>query len=311
MSSFRVRPERRTVNRNSGLRKGGRGCISGRSKECNYIAVSGDSCRNGCEETADQPCTDRCFIPCRHWMADSGGTDIVAGMAAVPAAGSGISDAQLYITGTGGIRGRPSASDGWNLAGIWADVRRSDAGTHSLFGTLRSPSDAEENTETGFHTAGAVSAAWICGEVRNALKVKMRKASITVEAVLVVPLVLMVIFLLLSLTFFVHARSWYTFAAYESTMLAASEGRLSVEKGEAAAQSRMEWWISQIPLPAEPVTVQTVCREKEIQIKAEGNILPIWSRNAWEYSVLSESRRNNPVKTIRKIRAVKQIWNQK
>lgn len=28
-------------------------------------------------------------------------------------------------------------------------------------------------------TAGAVSAAWICGEVRNALKVKMRKASIT------------------------------------------------------------------------------------------------------------------------------------
>ena len=84
----------------------------------------------------------------------------------------------------------------------------------------------------------------------------MRKASITVEAVLVVPLVLMVIFLLLSLTFFVHARSWYTFAAYESTMLAASEGRLSVEKGEAAAQSRMEWWISQIPLPAEPVTVQ-------------------------------------------------------
>jgi hypothetical protein len=111
----------------------------------------------------------------------------------------------------------------------------------------------------------------------------------------------MVIFLLLSLTFFVHARSWYTFAAYESTMLAASEGRLSVEKGEAAAQSRMEWWISQIPLPAEPVTVQTECREKEIQIKAEGNILPIWSRNAWEYSVLSESRRNNPVKTIRKI----------
>ena len=143
------------------------------------------------------------------------------------------------------------------------------------------------------------------------MKVKMRKASITVEAVLVVPLVLMVIFLLLSLTFFVHARSWYTFAAYESTMLAASEGRLSVEKGEAAAQSRMEWWISQISLPAEPVTVQTVCREKEIQIKAEGNILPIWSRNAWEYSVLSESRRNNPVKTIRKIRAVKQIWNQK
>ena len=201
----------------------------------------------------------------------------------------------LFLAGIGWQILVEQTSDGWNLAGIWADVRRSDAGTHSLFGTLRSPSDAEENTETGFHTAGAVSAAWICGEVRNALKVKMRKASITVEA----------------LTFFVHARSWYTFAAYESTMLAASEGRLSVEKGEAAAQSRMEWWISQIPLPAEPVTVQTECREKEIQIKAEGNILPIWSRNAWEYSVLSESRRNNPVKTIRKIRAVKQIWNQK
>ena len=58
------------------------------------------------------------------------------------------------------------------------------------------------------------------------------------------------------------------------------------------------------------VVLKNISKDK-IQIKAEGNILPIWSRNAWEYSVLSESRRNNPVKTIRKIRAVKQIWNQK
>lgn len=143
------------------------------------------------------------------------------------------------------------------------------------------------------------------------MRKKMRRASITVEAVLVVPLVLMVIFLLLSLTFYVHARSWYTFAAYESTMLAASEGRLSVEKGEAAAKSRMEWWSTRIPLPAERVTTHTACKEKEIQIKVEGNILPVWSRNSWEYSVLSERPRSSPVKTIRKIRAVKQIWNQR
>ena len=137
----------------------------------------------------------------------------------------------------------------------------------------------------------------------------MRKASITVEAVLIVPLTLLVIFLLLSLIFFVHARSWYTFAAYESTMLANSEGRLSTEKGEAAAGSRMEWWKVQIPLPAEPVTVDTVCKEKEIQVKVEGNILPVFGRNSWNYSIRSESRRSNPVKTIRRIRAVKQIWN--
>lgn len=143
------------------------------------------------------------------------------------------------------------------------------------------------------------------------MKVKMRKASITVEAVLVVPLVLMVIFLLLSLTFLCTHGAGIHLRHMKAQCLPPVKRRLSVEKGEAAAQSRMEWWISQIPLPAEPVTVQTVCREKEIQIKAEGNILPIWSRNAWEYSVLSESRRNNPVKTIRKIRAVKQIWNQK
>lgn len=143
------------------------------------------------------------------------------------------------------------------------------------------------------------------------MKEKMRKASITVEAVMVVPLTLLVIFLLLSLTFFVHARSWYTFAAYESTMLAESEGRLGTEKGEAAAKSRMEWWISQIPLPAEAVTVNTVCREKEIQVTVNGKILPVWSWNAWEYAIESESRRSNPVKTIRKIRAVKQLWNQK
>ncbi len=131
------------------------------------------------------------------------------------------------------------------------------------------------------------------------------------EAVLVVPLVLLVIFLLLSLTFFVHARSWYTFAAYESTMLAESEGRLGIEKGEAAAGKRMEWWVSQIPLPAEKVTVNTVCKEKEIQVTVSGKILPVWSRNSWEYSIVSKSQRSNPVKTIRRIRAVKQLWNQK
>lgn len=136
----------------------------------------------------------------------------------------------------------------------------------------------------------------------------MRKASITVEAVLVVPLTLLVIFLLLSLTFFIHARSWYTFAAYESTMLAGSEGRLAPEKGEAAAAGRMEQWVSQIPLPAEPVTVSTVCEEKKIQVRVEGSILPVFGRNAWKYTILSESRRSNPVKTIRRIRAVKQIW---
>lgn len=139
----------------------------------------------------------------------------------------------------------------------------------------------------------------------------MRKASITVEAVLIVPLTLMVIFLLLSLIFFIHARSWYTFAVYESTMLAESEGRLELEKGEAAAKNRMEWWISQIPLPAEKVTVNDVYKEKEIQMTVNGKILPVWSRNAWEYSIVSKKRRSNPVKTIRKIRAVKQIWNQK
>ena len=119
------------------------------------------------------------------------------------------------------------------------------------------------------------------------------------------------IFLLLSLIFFIHARSWYTFAAYESTMLAESEGRLELEKGEAAAKNRMEWWISQIPLPAEKVTVNDVYKEKEIQMTVNGKILPVWSRNAWEYSIVSKKRRSNPVKTIRKIRAVKQIWNQK
>ena len=72
----------------------------------------------------------------------------------------------------------------------------------------------------------------------------MRKAGITVEAVLVVPLVLMVIVLLLSLTFLCTHGAGIHLRHMKAQCLAASEGRLSVEKGEAAAQSRMEWWIS-------------------------------------------------------------------
>ena len=66
-----------------------------------------------------------------------------------------------------------------------------------------------------------------------------------------------------------------------STMLAASEGRLSVEKGEAMRPKPDGMVDFQIPLPAGTGDRTDGSREKEIQIKAEGNILPIWSWNAW------------------------------
>lgn len=127
---------------------------------------------------------------------------------------------------------------------------------------------------------------------------------------MVVPLTILVIFLLLSLTFFIHARSWYTFAAYESMMLANSEGRSSMGKGEQLGKGRMEQYISRIPLPAEPVSFEVECREKQVCVQVQGKILPAFSQKEWEYSVSGKMKRCNPVKTIRKIRAVKQLWKQ-
>ena len=53
---------------------------------------------------------------------------------------------------------------------------------------------------------------------------KLKKGSFTIEAALLMPLILMVLMGLLYLDFFVHNRTWLTSAAYEAAVSGSMEG---------------------------------------------------------------------------------------
>ena len=53
---------------------------------------------------------------------------------------------------------------------------------------------------------------------------KLKKGSFTLEAALLMPLLLMVIMSMLYLDFFVHNRAWLTAAAYEAAVSGSMEG---------------------------------------------------------------------------------------
>ena len=52
---------------------------------------------------------------------------------------------------------------------------------------------------------------------------KLKKGSFTIEAALLMPLILMVLMGLLYLDFFVHNRAWLTSAAYEAKVIKKTE----------------------------------------------------------------------------------------
>ena len=53
---------------------------------------------------------------------------------------------------------------------------------------------------------------------------KIKKGSFTVEAACVMPLILLVLFGTIYVSFFVHNRAWLTAAAYESALSGSMEG---------------------------------------------------------------------------------------
>ena len=104
---------------------------------------------------------------------------------------------------------------------------------------------------------------------------KMKKASLTAEAAMVLPLVLISVIVVLSVCFFVHNRAWLTAAACESALCGSMEGEKGEEAAEAAAASRGETLVSE-PLigagyPEMSVSVSNeIVVEYQLSVRAYG-----------------------------------------
>ncbi|MDY2936930.1 MAG: TadE/TadG family type IV pilus assembly protein [Fusicatenibacter sp.] len=144
-------------------------------------------------------------------------------------------------------------------------------------------------------------------------KIQDRKvqASITVEAVLVVPLVLMVIFLLLSLIFYIHERIWYTCTAYEAALRGVSMGRTDSDYGKEETSLRLGEREEAYPLPGREIQKEVTASEKKIEVEISGSVLPVTGNLPLEYQVAVSAARRNPTQIIRRIRNVKALLEAK
>jgi len=116
----------------------------------------------------------------------------------------------------------------------------------------------------------------------------------SVEAVFVVPLVLFILFFLLSFSFFTHQKVWFTEAAYEAA--------LSPDCEEEKAHLLLE----EAPLGIGTPHVDVKKYDHHIQVTYRGNISGTSKINL-NYQSSAETQILNPAEIIRKIRAGKQL----
>lgn len=134
------------------------------------------------------------------------------------------------------------------------------------------------------------------------------RAGITVEAALVVPVVLMVIFLLVSLDFYVHDRTYYTLCAFETALTGNSFRYLSEAEGEQSAREKIGSLQQAHRMPTDLPEGAVKMDGEKTEAEFTGNIYRLWGRGTWKYKVSGSVRRVRPEETIRKIRVAERIF---
>lgn len=136
---------------------------------------------------------------------------------------------------------------------------------------------------------------------------EMKKGSMTVEIACLMSLILLVLMGLLYLCFFVHNRAWLTAAAYESAVSGSLEGVKKEGKVYENACMRSEMLGSNGFFGAENLCTQTNVG-KEVQVTYDLDTISTYGNFNWHLRAEGTSEIIRPVGWIRKIRAVKAVF---
>ena len=135
---------------------------------------------------------------------------------------------------------------------------------------------------------------------------RIKKGSFTVEAACVMPLILLVLFGTIYLSFFVHNRAWLTAAAYESALSGSMEGNKKNGQVYETAGMCSEKLGSTGFFGAENLTTQTNVG-KEVQVTYDLDTISIYGGLNWHMRTEGKAKIIDPVSHIRKIRAAKAV----
>ncbi len=127
----------------------------------------------------------------------------------------------------------------------------------------------------------------------------LRKASMSVEAVFITPLILFVLFMVLFFSFYIHQRIWFTEAAYEAVLTPGNE------------REKAQLLLKETPLALNAPNVNVAISKQQIQTTYEGKILPSEGSFSLNYSVSAKAEVLKPVEYIRNLRSIGRLQDGK
>ncbi len=129
-----------------------------------------------------------------------------------------------------------------------------------------------------------------------------KKGSLTVEASLVVSLCVMILTFLLSLTFYVYLRCWYTQAACEVSVQGSGYGVLEGRTGQEKAEKKWKTKRSESGFSGKCISGEITGNQKEVQVKITGKGVRV-GKTASGFETKIGQKIIRPVTFVRKVTA--------
>ena len=148
---------------------------------------------------------------------------------------------------------------------------------------------------------------------RKTRRKKLRRAAITVEASYIVPWTVILLALLITMTFFVHNRAWYTAAACETALSGnryiegsggtgtagyAETSHSSNGTGSRYAEATIQQRIRDQAMPGSEPEKQIACTRDATEVKLSGQDFPFF-REVFSWSVEERVKKVRPAEVVR------------
>lgn len=129
-----------------------------------------------------------------------------------------------------------------------------------------------------------------------------KKGSITVEAVFVVPLCLLVVFVLLEAGLYLHHQSWYREAAWECLLAGAGT--------EGTVAGIMDHWerlaVNQA-LPIHEISAKASEKNGGLSMSLQGGVSGVWGAGGMEFTIHVQREHTRPAGFVRLVHRLKKM----
>lgn len=122
-----------------------------------------------------------------------------------------------------------------------------------------------------------------------------------------VPIVILVIFLMILLTMYVHNRAWYTAAAGEALITASTQGVRKEQYAGKILSEKMSKRINKQGFPAGTVSASTTVSGDTLKVEVDITSLKVPMLPVWKAEISEETKLIKPVSWIRNMQAI-EAW---